>query len=818
MNGVRDIGGDAIGAAIEILQQIREGSGQPEDCEVAQFFTPGLIQAPQATDARFPLNASRVYYIGDDSSLCPPSNASLENADAIVVVLDGAKYPPDALLTKQLDPLRGVANAFFAAVKARHQDVENGDVRVGSVVYNAWHGGVLNPITGLLGGIVKSLHREFPKGYVAAVASDATLEESLNSLELELAQRYDSGMLPEIFVCGGRRMQEALQPNPSPHSASGRDLFGPHTVVLATGGARGVTAILIEDILKRYGGKVIAVGRTNLQDVPERLLSMSESDMRDYESTYYREQIASGARVPMPVLKKQFERISSANEIHRTTESFAQLPGSFEYLCADITDSVAVDAVIDDIYARYGRIDLVIHGAGIQSSRRISKKSVEEFDAIVSAKIVGLQRIFSAISRHADARAVDVHVLTSSFSFWGNDGQPDYGAANESLNRLAAAMNAGSSLPGNWSSLAWLGWPTIGMARDFAWLGTQRTLHPITKEEGQMLFHHLTQRKPAQSVNVLATEKEIGYFGVPVVSRPVRARAISRKIDLSASAAPYLADHVVDGIPTMPGAVEFFLAWSTASELCPDLRVDSLWNCRFNSFLRAYPDRPSNARLHAQVLREDEAGATVRVQVCSDFIHNSGRVLRADVQHFSADVTCSRMPRTAPGNEVLAATQAGGASFTDPYVGKTSAMQLKGMFDCVREIYASESGQRATIALDRALSSHDLRDTLIPVLALDSLARVSTMSPCGSSLAVYVPIFAERLRFYRELRAKDIFGIFNYAVVTGMKPVILDNGDARTQRTAMFSAQGDLIVEALNTIARPHDSVALDSLLLSTQN
>ena len=58
-------------------------------------------------------------------------------------------------------------------------------------------------------------------------------------------------------------------------------------------------------------------------------------------------------------------------------------------------------------------------------------------------------------------RPVHYHLVTSAFSYMGNDGQPDYGAVNESLNRLADVMsvlpNAGEAGRMVVGCLAWMG-------------------------------------------------------------------------------------------------------------------------------------------------------------------------------------------------------------------------------------------------------------------------------------------------------------------------------------------------------------------------
>src|SRR4029079_15737112 len=100
-----------------------------------------------------------------------------------------------------------------------------------------------------------------------------------------------------------------------------------------------------------------------------------------------------------------------------------------------------------------------------------------------------------------------------AFSYLGNDGQPDYGAANEAMNRLAGRLNLAH--PGTyWSSLAWLGWAGIGMTRgtEYAALAASRRLRGVTRDEGQQIFADAMAGPPASAVNILLADGEVAFY------------------------------------------------------------------------------------------------------------------------------------------------------------------------------------------------------------------------------------------------------------------------------------------------------------------
>src|SRR5690606_16184468 len=123
-----------------------------------------------------------------------------------------------------------------------------------------------------------------------------------------------------------------------------------------------------------------------------------------------------------------------------------------------------------------GRLDMVVHGAGIQISKVMTRKSISDFDNVLRAKLASLQYIYEVCEKRRGDRPVHYHLLTSAFSDMGNDGQPDYGAVNEALNRLADVMNAEGRDAQRWVSVAWLGWAGIGMTRgsEYAALAASR--------------------------------------------------------------------------------------------------------------------------------------------------------------------------------------------------------------------------------------------------------------------------------------------------------------------------------------------------------
>lgn len=118
------------------------------------------------------------------------------------------------------------------------------------------------------------------------------------------------------------------------------------------------------------------------------------------------------------------------------------------------TDSVATAEGGADLVGRaidtYGRLDAVIHNAGILRDRTLAKMSDEDVRAVLDVHLAGAFHVLRPAWPHLVAQGYGRIVLTSSSSgLFGNFGQANYGAAKAGLiglmNVLALEGPAGAS-------------------------------------------------------------------------------------------------------------------------------------------------------------------------------------------------------------------------------------------------------------------------------------------------------------------------------------------------------------------------------------
>ncbi|WP_254627359.1 type I polyketide synthase [Myxococcus sp. CA040A] len=645
---------------------------------------------------------------------------------------------------------------LFLAARRSYEGLLAGEVELASLcVGGVGPRRVLHPVTGLFAGMLKSIAREVPARNVRAIAtSRRLLPEALAQALSELGSEAEGGPSVEVCFDGVTRCVRRLRPSAIP--SKGASTLDASSVVLLTGGGRGVTAVLAGALLKRYGCTVVLLGRSDPEAAPERVLHAAEEQLPVVEREFYASELAAKPGTRMPELRARFERYLAVRELRSTLVGLARLPGRMVYRVADVTSPGDVARVMDELTREHGRLDLVVHGAGTQTSKKLNRRRLAELRTNLDTKLLGLRNLHAACASRF-ARPVPFHVLTSAFSFIGNDGQADYGAANEALDRLCAwSSDAHPDVP--WCSVGWLAWDGIGMTRgsEYRVLGASRKLRGIRAEEGEALFLQLLEGPLRESIHVQLTESERSYYGLELLpAEPPPATepsAVLKDLMVDAASVPCLEDHLVRGTPTLPGAWALDLMLRAAlGDGRPELRTVTIEDVRFSRFIRVKPGGHQALRAECTQLTDEPGRHCVRVKLLGDIVHASGVVLERDLVFAQARYTLSAQPpRGTPGLD--AATPSGrGLSAEDPHCARGGPIELSKMFDCLEDIRLERSARFASVGLP---ARREDAGTAVPALVLDAALRLSAMHVDGVSSAVFAPIQFERATFDRGLVGK----------------------------------------------------------------
>jgi acyl transferase domain-containing protein/NAD(P)-dependent dehydrogenase (short-subunit alcohol dehydrogenase family) len=705
--------------------------------------------------------------------------------DTVVPVKFAGDGLPDGLIATESGNSLALVEAVFAVGRHYYEGFQSGAMSIGTLCLGAYVDGKLNPFTGLLAGFVKSFARELPAAICRSLnVAQTDFRAGMILLDSELSHKDQA---VEVCYHDGNRFVIELSKIERP-SIGETPVLTADSVVLATGAGRGVTAVLAEEILTKFGCTVVAIGRTNPASIPAEMRSMDAAQLALYEPEFYKSEMAKGTGQKIMQLRDKFRTYQAAQEVGEVVRSLSALPGRFEYISADITDQAGTTAIVEATFRKYGRLDMVLHGAGIQISKVVTKKTVADFRSVLNAKIASLRHIYQACERLRASRPVHYHLLTSAFSYMGNDGQPDYGAVNESINRLADVMNAsrsGQQAGAGWCSVAWLGWAGIGMTRgsEFAALAANRGLRGITKSEGQEIFSNFLIGTATAPINILMADGEFDYYKVkttpnsyaaplprPVASSSQRSSLTIERV-VTAEGAPYILNHCVDGIPTLPGAFLIMMVAEAALELRPNLKITAFEDASFRKFVRLRSDGPTKLRLNVSLVTEDQRSTLINVQVVSDFTHKSGKILQKDVVQTEISVRMNAsVGRAQTANGV---SRQKGRMLSDPYVMKGSPVHLNGPFRTLSNIVVSDNSRTADYQMtEKIQGSAGGRAFLSSLMVMDSLWRFGAIDmDADNSLPVYVPEACKVMKVFYDLSSPgDAPTLSDSLAMTGMNP------------------------------------------------
>jgi acyl transferase domain-containing protein/NADP-dependent 3-hydroxy acid dehydrogenase YdfG len=317
------------------------------------------------------------------------------------------------------------------------------------------------------------------------------------------------------------------------------------SVVVVTGGARGVTAAAMLALAEAYRPRILLIGRTVLAAEPPSLAAA-----RDEKSLI--RLLAKEIRSPAEAANRA-RGILAGREVRTTLAALEQAGATARYAAVDVTDPMALGQELDRVRREWGPITGIVHGAGVLADKRIADKTDEAFERVYATKVAGWHALLAAT-------AADPLTLLCAFSSvaarFGNPGQSDYAMANETLNQLACA----ESIRRPSCRVRSIGWGP--------WNGGMVT---------ESLAAHFAQR------------------GVPLIPPGAGARALVAELDAAGDAVcvlidagpgsdivvdarthGYLADHAPAGTPVLPLAlaVEWLMAATRATNLV-DLRVQS---------------------------------------------------------------------------------------------------------------------------------------------------------------------------------------------------------------------------------------------------
>jgi NAD(P)-dependent dehydrogenase (short-subunit alcohol dehydrogenase family) len=133
-----------------------------------------------------------------------------------------------------------------------------------------------------------------------------------------------------------------------------------------------------------------------------------------------------GAKVVVNDLTQEAADRVAAEIVAQGGEAFA--------VAASVTDEAAVNEMVEQVVARWGRVDILISNAGILRDKTFAKMSLDDFRLVVDVHLMGAavctKAVWALMREQGYGRIV---MTTSSSGLYGNFGQANYGAAKMAL-------------------------------------------------------------------------------------------------------------------------------------------------------------------------------------------------------------------------------------------------------------------------------------------------------------------------------------------------------------------------------------------------
>jgi meso-butanediol dehydrogenase/(S,S)-butanediol dehydrogenase/diacetyl reductase len=121
----------------------------------------------------------------------------------------------------------------------------------------------------------------------------------------------------------------------------------------------------------------------------------------------------------------------------RLDQAAREIPGDVVPLAGDVADPATPDAIVTLARDRWGRIDVLVNNAGVQTSSGLFDQSREEWDELIAILLTGPRFFAQAVARPMVAQGSGSIVNIASLGGHASDGEGiAYGAAKGALINL----------------------------------------------------------------------------------------------------------------------------------------------------------------------------------------------------------------------------------------------------------------------------------------------------------------------------------------------------------------------------------------------
>ena len=642
---------------------------------------------------------SRVIVMADRGGVGKALAGRLEKLDAEVLLID---TPPDAdSLTRRitdwkargavqgvywlpaLDQEAGISDMdpgawreatrtrvklLYATMRALYDEIGRpGTFLVAATRMGGLHGygeaGASAPLGGGVAGFTKAFKREKAEALVKVIDFEPSRKTSALADQLIDETLGDPGAV-EIGYSQDRRWTIGLIEKPAADGRPGL-VLGKDTVFVVTGAAGSIVSAITRDLAAASGGTFHLLDLTPEPDPANRDLERLVTDRENLKHDLFERLKARGERATPVMVEKEIASLERGRAALAAIQSVRDAGGTAHYYSVNLLDNAAVAGVMHEVAGKSGRIDVLVHAAGVEISHFLADKKPAEFDLVFDVKSDGWYNLLSNLGDMPLGAAV---VFSSIAGRFGNGGQTDYSAANDLLCKSISSFR--TSRPGTRGiAIDWTAWSGIGMA-------SRGSIPVIMKEAG------IDMLAPQAGIPVVRRELTAGGTSGEVVIAE-RLGLMTREFDVSGgldtteegrlatvlrdagvmtgkvtgmglhqgltvettldpARQPFLYDHQISGTPVLPGVMGIEGLVETAKVLFPEMHLGRISDVCFHSPFKFYRGQARTLKLQADFSADgDDIVAHCRL-VGSRTLH--GQTEPEVTTHFTACVRLVSKP------------------------------------------------------------------------------------------------------------------------------------------------------------------------------
>jgi len=389
-------------------------------------------------------------------------------------------------------------------------------------------------------------------------------------------------------------------------------------VFLITGAAGSIVAAITADLAAASGGTFYLLDLVPEPDPNNPDLKRFVNDKENLKRDLFTRIQARGERATPALVEKELAALERAQAAQSAIDAVHAAGGIAHYFSVNLTDADAVANVIKQVRERSGRIDVLLHAAGLDRSHLLPDKEPREFDLVFDVKSDGFFNLLHAIGDMPLQATVAFSSIAGRF---GNGGQTDYSSANDLLCKISSSFR--TTRPATRGiAIDWTAWGGIGMASrgSIPKMMELAGIDMLPPEAGvPVIRRELTASATrgeiviAQRLGALLNEWDASGGLDTTPTEPARGpmfgkitnaslyNGFSIETTLDPALQPFLHDHQIERTPVLPGVMGIEAFAEASSSMLPGWRVESIEDVNFLAPFKFYRNEPRTVTTEAVI-------------------------------------------------------------------------------------------------------------------------------------------------------------------------------------------------------------------------